>query len=173
MGSLIALYRIFFKNKRWYQRIFFHLIDVSLCNAWLLYKRERMVDEDPTPYFSLFDFKHNVSQCLRLEKKPLVTPMKGVKSIHGIRPTLSSVSVSQTLKFEQGHRTQPIPPTEVREDQTGHFTLFRKSRGTCRNSGCTSSVVSWCLKCRLYLCCSSQKRCFLEFHGVNYDESNL
>ena len=36
---LIALYRIPCKTKKWYQKIFWHLIDIAKVNAWLLYRR--------------------------------------------------------------------------------------------------------------------------------------
>ncbi|CAG4953020.1 unnamed protein product [Parnassius apollo] len=37
---LISLYRVALKSKKWYMNIFSHLIDISLNNAWLAYKRE-------------------------------------------------------------------------------------------------------------------------------------
>ncbi|KAF2882367.1 hypothetical protein ILUMI_23787, partial [Ignelater luminosus] len=37
---LIELYRMPLKFKRWYLRIFGYIIDLSVVNAWLLYKRE-------------------------------------------------------------------------------------------------------------------------------------
>src|SRR5678815_2772656 len=36
---LIELYRINFKSRKWYTRIFYYLLDLSVVNAWLLYRR--------------------------------------------------------------------------------------------------------------------------------------
>ena len=40
LDGLIALYRIFFRNRKWYHRIVWHLIDICVCNAWLIYRRD-------------------------------------------------------------------------------------------------------------------------------------
>ena len=50
------------RAKRWYIRIFSYAIDVSLCNAWLLYKRDCM--EDSTRPMSLKTFRLKVSDKL-------------------------------------------------------------------------------------------------------------
>ena len=36
---LISLYRVKVKTKRWYIKVFWHLIDISKVNAWNLYRR--------------------------------------------------------------------------------------------------------------------------------------
>ena len=45
---LITLYRIPCKTKRWYQKIFWHLVDIAKVNAWLLYRRHYQQYEDAT-----------------------------------------------------------------------------------------------------------------------------
>ena len=37
VDMLLLLYKIPIKTKRWYQKIFWHLIDVAKINAWILY----------------------------------------------------------------------------------------------------------------------------------------
>jgi len=39
LDSLIGLYRCRIRSKKWYHRIFLHLCDLTVVNAWLLYKR--------------------------------------------------------------------------------------------------------------------------------------
>ena len=36
---LLELYRIDFKSKKWYMRIFFYVLDLATVNSWLLYRR--------------------------------------------------------------------------------------------------------------------------------------
>ena len=43
---VIALYRIPCKTKHWYQKIFWHLVDIAKVNAWLLYRRHYQHYED-------------------------------------------------------------------------------------------------------------------------------
>ena len=45
---VIALYRIPCKTKHWYQKIFWHLVDIAKGNAWLLYRRHYQQYEDAT-----------------------------------------------------------------------------------------------------------------------------
>ncbi|CAH1994219.1 unnamed protein product, partial [Acanthoscelides obtectus] len=39
MDSLIGRYRIKLKSRKWYFRLFYHLLDMTIVNAWLLYRR--------------------------------------------------------------------------------------------------------------------------------------
>ena len=36
---LISLYRVEVKTRRWYIKVFRHLVDVAKVNAWILYRR--------------------------------------------------------------------------------------------------------------------------------------
>lgn len=38
VDSMIARHKILLKSKKWYIRIFHHLLDLTMCNAWILYK---------------------------------------------------------------------------------------------------------------------------------------
>ncbi|XP_023195555.1 piggyBac transposable element-derived protein 3-like [Xiphophorus maculatus] len=40
LDSLIALYRNKIRSKKWYHRLMFHFIDMTIVTAWLLYKRD-------------------------------------------------------------------------------------------------------------------------------------
>ena len=40
MDSCLGLYRMFFRGNKWYLRIFFHIMDMAVINAWLLNRRD-------------------------------------------------------------------------------------------------------------------------------------
>ena len=40
LDSLIGLYRIKLRSKKYYHRIFFHFLDLTIVTAWLLYRRD-------------------------------------------------------------------------------------------------------------------------------------
>ena len=44
LDSILGYYRIRIRSKKWYHRIFFHLLDLSIVNAWLLWKRKTNSD---------------------------------------------------------------------------------------------------------------------------------
>ena len=65
MDSLISLYRIKIRSKKWYLRIVFHLLDLTVVNAWLMYKRDSKASEVPkNEQLSLVDFKASIAACL-------------------------------------------------------------------------------------------------------------
>lgn len=39
MDSFLGRFHIPMKSKKWYLRIFFHLLDLSVINSWILYKK--------------------------------------------------------------------------------------------------------------------------------------
>jgi hypothetical protein len=65
MDSLRALYRIKTRSKKWYLRNVFHLLDLTVVNAWLLYRRDCTdCGMNKTDQLSLLDFKSSVAACL-------------------------------------------------------------------------------------------------------------
>ncbi|XP_035457403.2 piggyBac transposable element-derived protein 3-like [Spodoptera frugiperda] len=51
LDALLGYYRIQIRSKKFYHRIFFHMIDMMTVNAWLLYRRT-LADSDPYLPFS-------------------------------------------------------------------------------------------------------------------------
>ena len=60
---LVALYRINIRAKRYYLRIIFHLIDMCVVNAWLLYRRHVTLTGE-TKHMTLMDFRSDVARAL-------------------------------------------------------------------------------------------------------------
>ena len=134
MDSLIALYRIFFKSRKFYHRFFFHFLDESIVNAWLMYRRDSLVLDSNCKCLSLYDFKFNISTCLRMQNKIRINK-RGRKSNNEF-----------SAKRKRGPQTRVLLPKSVREDQIGHFAINRTVRGICRVPDCKARPVSYCLK---------------------------
>lgn len=117
-------------------------------------------------YLNLHDSKLVLLSCLRMQDKPLLGKRRG-------RPSTASVNEKLAEKKQKGHNTKPIPPKSLRDDQIGHFPVNLSKRGRCKNLSYKSSPVIWCLKCQVYLCSTSERRCFLEFHGAQYNLKDL
>ena len=61
MDHLIALHPCKFKLRRWPVKVCFHFMDLTLCNAWLLYQ----LDQDqthPEKHLDLYHFNRSVSE---------------------------------------------------------------------------------------------------------------
>ena len=63
MDHLIALHQCQFKLRRWPMKVFFHLMDLTMCNAWLLYQLEHKQTHPNLKHLDLYTFKRNVSEC--------------------------------------------------------------------------------------------------------------
>ena len=70
IDMLVSLYRINIRSKKYYMKIIFHLIDLSIVNSWLLYRRHCFQLRLPNKkIFSLLQFRVEVAEALL---KPIV-----------------------------------------------------------------------------------------------------
>ncbi|XP_072144446.1 piggyBac transposable element-derived protein 2-like [Dermacentor andersoni] len=68
MDMLVALYRINLRSKKWYRRLFFHLLDVVIVNCWLLYRRDSTAAKVPrNQQMTLLHFKAEIAITVPVE----------------------------------------------------------------------------------------------------------
>lgn len=146
LDSLIGRYKISMRSRKWYMRLFYHLIDVTIINAWLLYKKSCNSN------MKLVDFRLDIAQTLCIS---------GTNSTKRGRPSLSQVEID--VKKKKGNAA-PIPPVDVRLDETNHFPTWNGSRVRCKMPKCNSQTYVTCAKCSIALCFNQNKNCFREFH---------
>ena len=79
LDSLIGRYKIKIRTKKWYMRVWYHLIDISIVNAWLLYRRVEN-ENGRVPKLSLFDFRTEVAFSLTTS---VSTPKRVVGCVWG------------------------------------------------------------------------------------------
>ena len=153
LDSLLGLYRIRTRSKKWYHRLFFHMIDVTVCNSWLLYRRilEQHGQDHPQNIgnLSLLQFKTELAKVLTT----IGTKQKG-------RPSFASMEVQQKKKKAK----TSIPAFETRKDGIGHWPQHTEQRNRCRFEGCNGKSRVFCDKCKVYLCLYEKKNCFLNYH---------
>ncbi|XP_039537279.1 piggyBac transposable element-derived protein 2-like isoform X2 [Pimephales promelas] len=148
---LVHLYKTPMKSRRWYLPLFGYIIDVSIVNAWLMYKRDcSILKQKPMP---LKKFRLSVAATLKgADKVPArVGRPPGAKHKPQVRRPNPRVL----------HPTQ-----EVRYDGVGHWPTFGTQRGRCNL--CKSGVSRWrCSKCgdgKLFLCLNNKNQCFVAYH---------
>lgn len=153
MDSLIGRYHIKIKSKKWYMRLFYHLLDMTLVNAWLLYRRSLM-QKGEQKYINLADFRAEVAYCLcnlgsqRLSKRG--------------RP--SDLEKEIVEKKKRSATTAYIPPKDVRLDGQSHWPLCTQERQRCKFPKCSSFSYMKCSKCGLHFCLNKNNNCFHKFH---------
>ena len=155
--QIIALYRMAFRSKKYYQRMIFYLFDMAVVNSWFLYRRDADNLSIPkSKQLGLSAFKLSIAFFL----------MKSGKDVLKKRGRQSSSSIDSEYKKKKktGNATMPIPQADIRLDRYGHFPAISDTRATCKLPGCTGKIFMYCMKCNVHLCCSKKKNCFYEFH---------
>ncbi|KAL2085028.1 hypothetical protein ACEWY4_020546 [Coilia grayii] len=154
LDSMVALYRTKVRSKKWYHRLFFHMMDMAMVQAWLLYRRDSTSSGvDQTAQLSLLAFKSEVASCLC--KTDSFCSKRG-------RPSLS-VQAGLDLKRRRGP-TAPVPPAPVRLDRIDHWSVYSENRGRCKYPGCNGIIKVKCMKCDVFLCHTPDRNCFFSFH---------
>lgn len=143
MDMLKSIYEVDRKSKKWWHRIFWYFLDVSLINSYILFKQR---SDGNT--LSLKTFRLSVALGLIGAKPDL--PKKGRKQ-GNIEP-LSNF--------------KPTVPLEVRFDKCAHMPVHGKPR---RCAHCSTRKEphksSWsCSTCNVGLCLNDKKNCFAPFH---------
>ncbi|CAF3757542.1 unnamed protein product [Rotaria socialis] len=129
VDMLISLYRINVRSKKYYIKIIFHLIDLSVVNAWLLYRRHCSQLKLPQKnVMFLLSFRINVASIL-LKSSPPSPPI-----IKRGRPSLESRAKLNENQSTNTLRTAPtpIPHSSTRFDKFDHWPITT-SKGRCRD----------------------------------------
>ncbi|KAL0195380.1 hypothetical protein M9458_008952 [Cirrhinus mrigala] len=142
---LVHLYKSQMKSKRWYLPLFGYVLDLSVCNAWVLYRQDcSALKEKPMP---LKRFSVTVAHTLEgLHKMP---------SRIG-RPLCTS---PPPAKLQQKPKLDETPVADVHFDNTSHWPTCGPQRGRCRF--CPKGVSR---KCEVFLCLNTAQQCFVAYH---------
>lgn len=103
MGGIDLMDSFIGRSKKWYLRIFYHLLDLCMVNAWLLYKRVMTLEGRQKEIIQQSKLRIEIAKCLCNAR------IKGT-SKRG-RPNCSLEQDIQS-KRHRGH-TQHVPPQEV------------------------------------------------------------
>jgi len=105
LDSIMARYRITFRSKKWYFRLFYHFLDMTVANVWLLYWRTNEQKTDASKRMTLKDFKAEVAHCLLTI---------GHRELKRGRPS-SEIETEIQKKKHKGPASY-VPPSDVRRD---------------------------------------------------------
>lgn len=148
-NMLVELYRTDIRVKRYYLRIIFHLLDMCVVNAWLLYRRH--CKQLNLTFNGLKDFKADIGHALRMCGK-IAVRKRG-------RP-----SNSPTPPPAKKQRLSAVRPVaDVHYDNLGHFPQHLEPKQRCKNCIKAYSRIM-CVKCNVALCLTKDKNCFFTFH---------
>uniref|UniRef100_A0A2S2QP15 PiggyBac transposable element-derived protein 2 n=1 Tax=Sipha flava TaxID=143950 RepID=A0A2S2QP15_9HEMI len=150
LDSHIGRYKIKIKSRKWYMRIFYHLLDMTVVNSWILYKRVCKA-KDIAPKFTLAGWRKDLAYTLC--KIGEVRPKKGRPST----PLQNKITSTRPQSFR--------PSKDVRIDQTSHWPIRIDKRGRCKYPNCKGFTNNQCSKCAIYLCNNKSHTCFQSYHN--------
>lgn len=129
LDSLLGRYKIILRSKKWYIRLLFHLLDLSVINAWLIYvKVKRQRNEK---FLQLSKFRLELAECL-CKYGQLTTPTRG----HPVQQNYRKKKISKK-----------VPPKDVRFDNVGHLPNFTEKRQRCKMENWKGFSNIECEKC--------------------------
>lgn len=150
LDSIIGRYKISMRSKKWYMRLFYHLLDISIINAWLLYRRNNAGAQN---LMKLADFRIDLAKTLCCIGESS-GPKRG-------RPS----SIQQNIDAKRRKpNASALPPTDVRLDNRSHFPNWNETRLRCKLPGCKAQTYVVCQKCDTALCLNKDKNCYKLFH---------
>ncbi|XP_045445825.1 piggyBac transposable element-derived protein 2-like [Melitaea cinxia] len=151
IDSIMGRYKILTRSKRWQVRMFYHFLDLTMANSWLLYRRVRQAKNCSDKQMSSADFRLDIGETLcKLGLKPNVRHRR-------------SIECEIQAKKHKGP-AQHVPPMAVRQDQIGHWPIWVEKRVRCKFPKCTGVSQTICEKCGVVLCYNKQNNCFRSFH---------
>lgn len=151
---MLELYRIDFRVKRYYLRIVYHLLDMSLVNAWLLYRKHWTQLQKAGKPMTLLTFKSSVAHAL-LRSGPNKTKKRG-------RPSTEAQEEHQQARKK--YKVLPRPVDDVRFDNIEHWPLPSDAESKRCKLCIKFYATVKCSKCDKFLCLNSKRNCFVAFH---------
>ena len=149
MDSIIGMYPCKLKVKRWHMNIFWHTIDLTMGNAWLLYQHENKRINRRNKCMSQFQFKRNVAESWMAQNADPNSRRR--RSNPGGRNTRRA-------------RASTVPAS-TRYDGKHHMPHAKSgTKGRQRCEYCNRMTNVFCVKCECHLCMFFNRNCFRPFH---------
>jgi hypothetical protein len=132
------------------------MIDMTIIDAWLLYRLQLSDRDCMAKAMSLHKFKTDDAKALCKSTAVIVTSSK-----RG-RPESSK----EPARKEKAKPSSPEPCIDVRFDGMNHLPKLAGEQIRCRNGKCTGQSRIVCMKCQVHLCLvgKGHKDCFVDYH---------
>ena len=173
IDSLIGLYRIKIRSKKWYHRLFFHLLDMTVINAWLLYRRQLAVTcsgPGQSKPLSLHQFKTRIAVALCASKQPRKRGRPSAETrdhmVQRKRPYPDDDPSESDNPPKKKRPNVPLPCAELRYDGLHHYPKWTDKRQRCKRGTCTGLSRVMCIKCGVHLCFFAKQDCFGPYHSA-------
>jgi hypothetical protein len=160
LDRVISNYRMKSRTTKWTIRAIYHFVDFSAAAGLLEYQEDAEAANVPIKEkLDYLDFKFSIAKAL-------------LSSGLAANPQNSNSSDSEDEEAAQlsrkRRRVEAIPEKRIRKKESKHLPHFikdkQKSRSKCRYPGCKKLTFAKCSLCNVFLCCSVDRNCFMQFH---------
>lgn len=127
LDSFIGRYEIKMRSRKWYMRLFYHLLELAFINSWFLMKRTKDLKKIGPKY---------MYYCVNYYDK------KG-------RPSGLESELKNKIKRPND---SSMPTSDVRLDNMSNFPVWGKTRVRCKYPKCKAKTFVHCEKCVVVLC---------------------
>lgn len=148
MDANIGRHHIRIKSKKWYFRLFYHLLDMAVINSWILYCA--------VSGNSITQKAYRVDLATTMCKLGVLDTQKRGRPSSSPREQLQAKRMKASMAIR--------PPIDVKKDKTDHWPIWDAKRNRCKMEGCTAKTSVKCTKCNLNLCFHAGKNCFKDYH---------
>lgn len=129
IDSIMGRYKILTRSKRWQVRMFYHFLDLTMANSWLLYRRVRQAKNCNDKQMSSADFRLEIGETLcKLGLKPNIKNRRSIEN-------------EIQVKKHKGP-AQHVPPLAVTSKAGSNWPLADLGR---KKSSVQVSQMHWCI----------------------------
>ncbi|KAG5874547.1 hypothetical protein JTB14_026847 [Gonioctena quinquepunctata] len=141
----------------------------------------RWLDNKPVTILSTCHAAKNPDQCRRWSKRKKEYEMLrffklalGEQLISDNTLSSDSESSSNYEELEPKHKKRkveikPIPAEASLITKADHLVDYAEKQQRCRKVNCNHTTTVFCIKCKIFLCNTQKRNCFLQFHSRNLD----
>lgn len=142
------------RTKKWPVRFISHMVDLSITNSWLFYKKKELANGISAKKIQqLRSYKLQYGEKL-IEENLLVQHQEIVED-----------DDEPPVKRTPGRPgAVPIPSEARRHHGNLHLPEVNDKQQRCRNVGCDKKSTIKCSECNVPLCLTSSRNCFKSFH---------
>ncbi|XP_064214102.1 uncharacterized protein LOC135266773 [Tribolium castaneum] len=153
IDRMISYYRIQARCKKWTVRVILHFFDLAMANSWILYRRDKKrLNTTNRNIQQYLDFKIEFATYLLSDQNDFFLDLP------------RSLSTRANSKGRVDSPKVCDSPTLTRNRH--HFPAIASIKNSvrCKNQDCKKKTKFFCEACNFFLCITSERNCFKDFH---------
>lgn len=167
LDRILSKYAMRNRTKKWTVRVLHHFFDFAVAAAWIEYRYAAQLNKWPSKdILSYFLFKMDIAENLIYYQREREVQQEHEEESDDAEE--EDDDVEQAGSKRKRRATQSLPPKAARIQNAIHMPEMmhnqQKSRSRCRFPGCSSVTYIRCTQCKVFLCFTTERNCFRNFH---------